>query len=239
MFARPANKYTEATEVHLYNSMVMGMHSYFSIANMVAADFGGISFSLNKCIKTRLQGRLKKQGDLTGFRTVKVRYGQSKQLRFVDGLPLVPAGYIRHRCPIAKNRGIKLYTPEGREKIHNELQLDKEVMCAYMRSMPATASVEFADNCISRYAAQSGRCAVSGRFLELDEIHCHRIKRRTHGGQNKYHNLVIISEEVHTLVHCQKPETTSLLLARLNLNDKQLSKVNGLRKAVNLPPIVV
>ena len=233
----PPDIYEEAKEVQKYNSMVMGMHNYFSMANMVAADFGEISYSLNIRMKTRLQDRLKKQGDLTGFKTIKERYGQSKQLRFVDGLPLTPAGYVRNRHPIAKNRSIKPYTPKGRERIHSELLLDKDVMCAYMRSMPSSASVEFTDNCISRYAAQGGRCAVTGQFLELDEIHCHRIKRRTHGGQNKYHNLVIISEEVHLLVHSRESTILNATPETLNLTNKQLSKVNKLREAAKLPPI--
>ena len=34
-------------------------------------------------------------------------------------------------------------------------------------------SIEYADNRISLYAAQYGKCAVTGRELEFDEIHCH------------------------------------------------------------------
>ena len=52
---------------------------------------------------------------------IKVRYGKSEQLRYVDGHALAPIGYVKHRNPMHKRRIINSYTPEGREAIHTAL----------------------------------------------------------------------------------------------------------------------
>lgn len=75
------------------------------------------------------------------------------------------------------------------------------ILIALMRCPIMGRSIEYADNRISLYAAQKGRCAVTGRELALDEIHCHH-KRPVHaGGTDNYFNLVIVHVQVHRLIH--------------------------------------
>ena len=69
-------------------------------------------------------------------------------------------------------------------------------------------SVEYYDNRISHFSAQWGKCAVTGKSFEtLSEIHCHHIVPKEHGGTDKYDNLVLITSNVHRLIHAKTHET--------------------------------
>lgn len=46
-----------------------------------------------------------------------------------------------------------------------------------------------------------GKCAITGKFLEYEEIHCHHIVPVKQQGTDKYSNLIIIHKNVHALVH--------------------------------------
>lgn len=79
------------------------MHNYYRVATCVNLDFSPIAFAIGKQMKNRLgkQG-LSKQGKLEkGY--IKSKYGNSSQIRFLKGHPLIPAGYIRHKNPLGKN----------------------------------------------------------------------------------------------------------------------------------------
>ena len=57
--------------------------------------------------------------------------------------------------------------------------------------------LEFADNRISKYSMQLGKCAVTGKFLLANEVHCHHKTPRHMGGTDKFSNLVVVHENVH------------------------------------------
>ena len=97
--------------------------------------------------------------------------------------------------------------------------------------------MEYADNRISLYAAQYGKCAVTGRTLALHEIHCHHKCPKSAGGADAYANLVIVSETVHQLVHATDEKTISRLLQTLLLDNQQRNKLNKLREQANLNAI--
>ncbi len=52
------------------------------------------------------------------------------------------------------------------------------------------SNLEYADNRISKYSMQRGKCAITGRFLTASEVYCHHIIPRALGGTDKFKNLV-------------------------------------------------
>ena len=79
-----------------------------------------------------------------------------------------------------------------------------------------------------------GRCAVSGKKLEIGEIHCHHKVPKHLGGTDEYKNLIIVSSDIHRLIHATKPETIQKYLEQLKLDVKQLRKLKNLRKLANV-----
>ena len=138
---------------------------------------------------------------------------------------------------MGKKRSVNRYTESGREEIHRMLGINVEILTWLMRNPRLDQSVEYADNRISLYAAQYGKCAVTGRTLAPHDIHCHHKRPKSAGGTDAYANLVIVSEAIHQLVHATDEKTISRLLQTLRLDDQQRNKLNKLRKQANLNAI--
>ena len=236
-------KRAEHAAVARFNAYVFSVHNYYDMATMVCHDLHPLAFSVHKSLKARLQKRLKtaKQARKKHLRYpipdfIKERYGDSDQLRFVRGYALIPIGYVKHRNPMMKRRVINSYTTEGRGAIHKKLgrNIDTNIMHYLMRNPIPYRSAAYNDNRISLYCAQFGKCAITGEKLEIGNIHCHHKLPKHLDGSDEYKNLVIVSESVHRLIHATNPEIIRKYLQKLNLDAKQLRKLNKLRSLANV-----
>lgn len=106
-----------------------------------------------------------------------------------------------------------------------------------MRNPVRGRSIEYADNRISLYAAQYGKCAVTGKVMAPHDIHCHHKVPVSKGGTDEYANLILICKDVHTILHASQNPTIERLLNFLNLEPMQLAKLNKLRILAEMPPI--
>jgi group II intron reverse transcriptase/maturase len=235
----PKDKNGQFEATYLYNSFVIGVHNYYDMATHVQKDFRRIAFPIQKSLKTRLRDRLRTRGQLeqkkipfTIPKHIQEVYGKSQQLRFVgNDKVLVPIGYVSHQNPVQKGRTVNKFTPEGREHIHKGLErIDKSILHYLMRNPVKNNSIEFNDNRLSLYCAQQGKCAISGTFLEKDDVYCHHKVPRHLGGKDNYQNLIMVSEVIHKLIHANCESTILRLLTGLKLSKHQTQKINQLRK---------
>ena len=234
--------HSEYEEIAKYNAFVLGVHDYYSMATKVSKDFRGLAFSVQKSQKTRLQQRLKTAAEVEKNRipchianVIKERYGKSKQLRYVRGIALAPIGYVKHRHPIQRKRGVNSYTAEGRAMIHKQLEaVDMEILHYLMRNPVWNASIEYNDNRLSLYSAQMGKCAVTGAKLMIGDMFCHHKVPRCNGGTDAYQNLILVCGNAHRLIHATDPNTIARIADSLNLTPKQKTKVDKLRSLVHV-----
>ena len=230
----PKNEKEEALAVSLYNSMVWGIHNYYRYATNINLDCRRIQFRVNSLMRNRLRDRVKKKGIIKS-EYVRKMYGKSQQIRFIGGIAVCPIGYIKTKNPMYKKSVICKYTEEGREEIHKNLKFDElrlMVIKMLAQAQIPNRSVEYMDNRISLYAAQYGKCAVTGKILWIDDMHCHHIKPVSQGGTDTYKNLVIIHKDVHRLIHAVSEETVRAYMSKVNPNNAMLSKINKYRIAV-------
>ena len=75
----------------------------------------------NRLLELTPKGKLER-----GF--IKARYGKSKQLRFLNGHPLIPIGYVQTRNAQHKKKTANRYTPEGWAEIHKNLGINYDDM---------------------------------------------------------------------------------------------------------------
>ena len=108
-----------------------------------------------------------------------------------------------------------------------------------MRNPVRGKSVEYADNRISLYAAQNGKCAVTGVHMETHDIHCHHKLPVSLGGTDEYNNLVLVTKDIHVIIHAKNDETINRYLNPLNLDNSKLAKLNKLRVMADMPPITI
>jgi len=233
----PSKGKTEARAVIDYNAFVMGVHNYYNMATDVSVDFREIGYQVTKTVK-RLGGRLKKSPKQKLAGAVMDKYGTSAQIRYIKNLPLAPISHVQTKPPMSKKRSVQKYTPEGRKGIHNNLGIDTAMLQALMRQQIYGESTEYADNRLSLYCAQYGKCAITRQMIEsLEDIHCHHKLPKNMGGKDNYHNLIIVREAVHILIHATTGPTIERYRALLNLNKTQLTQLNKLRVEAGKQPI--
>ena len=233
------NTEDEIKRIYQYNSIVFGIHNYYKYATDVNLDCMAIQFQINTVLYNRLNRRLKKCGSISR-KYIAEHYGKSKMMRYINGEPLCPIGYVQTKNPMYKKKKICKYTAEGREEIHRNLKFDETVMTVLhmlARAYTPNRSVEYMDNRVSLYAAQYGKCAITGKVLWIDEIHCHHKMPLSKGGTDEYKNLIIVHIDVHKLIHATKPETIQAYLDKIKPDKSQLDKINKLRMLVGNPTI--
>ena len=223
-----------------YNSFVMGMQNYYSMATCVNPDIQTLAYEIKTSIKIRLNTRVKRRTNEALTPYLSERYGKSKELRFINGVPLVPIGYVQHRVPLHKKAVVNKYTAEGRKEIHKQLEtVDIERVHELMRNPISNETVEFNDNCVSLFVAQRGKCAICKLPLTLENMRCVRKIPKSCGGDDKYNNLIIVHKEMERLIKSQDNKEIKRILNKYKLESNQRRKVNTIRKNAGLEEIDV
>lgn len=241
--------YPTAKEMYKLNRIIAGEHNYYANASLVSQEFSKIYYNLSKCLKKRFKNLIpkrkkkgKKKQDIKGYKTREYlkKYNQYKGKHWiVAGITMYPIYGITTKPPLLFKQKICDYTTEGRELIHKNLGcIDKNIL-SYLLAFPnEKKSIEFNDNRLSKYVAQKGKCAVSGMTLELN-MQVHHIEPVYKGGTDAYDNLIIVSHEIHKLIHATKPETINKYLSMMKLDNKAMKKLNKLRKNVGNNVIMI
>lgn len=223
------------------NMYVLGVHQYYRMATHIVKDLNPI----NRRILSRLDHNkalrclLTEQGTFKLPSYIQEKYQSSKCTRFIRGRALLPIGFVQTKPPLFPRRGINKYTPEGRALVHDDLKMiDLQILSYLMNNPVRNRSIEYNDNRLALYCAQNGKCAITGQILEIGDIHCHHVVPLWMGGTDKYHNLKIVSANVHRLIHAVEDSTIQRLLAIIRPTAYQLKRLNYLRKVAGNEEIV-
>ena len=216
-----------------YNAKVIGVQDYYCIATRVNLNFSDIAHPINGQLLHRIDG-IKKQGEIKN-RYLRKRYGKSKQMRWIGETPLVPLAYVQFKIPMRKSRKINPYTSEGRAEIHDNLRIDVNSMLWLMRHPISTESVRYNDNRVSLYAGQDGKCAITGKKLDVQTCICYRKTNDCKKGNDSYQNLLLLSLQGLAIVSSEDMMSVVALVKEYSLNAKVITKVNKLRATAGLP----
>lgn len=91
------------------------------------------------------------------------------------------------------------------------------------------ATIEYNDNRLSLYCGQQGKCAVTKEALAIGKMHCHHIVPRSKGGDDRYQNLLFVTETVHKIIHAKSDENLKALLQAIEMSPKVMRKINKYR----------
>lgn len=223
---------TTADTVMKYNSAVLGIQNYYKCATHVNLDANRLAFTLNKILHNRLKTVRSERG--TPSKTYLRIYKNNYKRWYVANIGLYPLGDVQHEQVMMYSEKVNNFTKEGRQYIHRKLskKYDHTILRYIMENPVKGMSVEYNDNRISLYVGQYGKCGVSGLPLEIGEMEVHHKIPRKDGGTDEYKNLIYIRTEVHKLIHATHEDIIKKYLGKLNLDAKNLGKLNKLRKLV-------
>ena len=99
-------------------------------------------------------------------------------------------------------------------------------------------SIEYNDNRISLYSGQKGKCFVTKAELTTENMHCHHKIPRSQGGTDEYANLVLVTKDVHTLIHAETNEIIEKYLKLIKPDSKMRPKIDTLRNKAKTNKII-
>ncbi|WP_226800804.1 group II intron reverse transcriptase/maturase [Aliarcobacter butzleri] len=217
--------------IDLYNSLVIGLHNYYNCATHCNINMQKLTNQIRTRIFIRLKTRRVNKADKLPDYIKKV-YGKSNMLRMIGERPLVPIAYIQH-SKLMNFSQTNIYNPVDRDKIHNTQKVADYKIIKYLIENPIQGqSTEYNDNRISLYIGQLGKCGITKEELEVGNMECHHIQPKSQGGLDNYNNLVLITKEVHKLIHSTQMETINKYLKYVPTDKATLEKLNKFRTRV-------
>lgn len=234
--------------VKLFNATVLGFQNYYNSATDCSVDFRNIAYMLMKFLRCRLKSLTSFKGQTS--KTFNKKYKMKSKPLFICGIALFPIYSIQHKKLFQFNQNITPFSKKGRNLIHKELDsfLKKDLENWYLTFGPnkniaskKTRSIEYFDNRISKWSAQKGCCGVTGNYVGLN-FQCHHKIPVSKGGTDCFNNLIIVSSEIHNLIHLVAPWHIKESLKQLKLSSDFserklkdiLSKLNKLRELAGM-----
>lgn len=225
--AKPAHGRTQPDEIGLFDEMVLGIQNYYRIATCISLDCRKIHRRVMTVLTNRLNTEsgcqlAREGGAMTD--SEKEHYGASQMVRYVSGInrPIYPIAFIKYKTAIGISAAVCCFSPTGRKKIHDNLEMDTTLF-AYLRENPPQGhSLEYADCRLSLLSAQKGKCSVSGElFLNPDNIVCHMKVPKEQGGHERYSNLVLLHRRYLPLLTDQDTAALKSMCKQLTVTKKQ------------------
>ena len=229
-------KQPNAKGVNVYNSIILGIQNYYSIATMVNIDLQKIAYFKTRKLESRLRKHLSKRGLITGLYKTRYKDYNFKKI-FVSRLITYPILGTKFRIPYAFNQDICKYTIKGRKLIHDKLQDTSEWIIRWLLRNPIRGNVELNDNRISVYTSQKGKCKITKKKLEIGFMELHHVIPKSLGGTDKYENLIYIDSRVHKLIHCKYERVARKYIEELSIGEEIINKINQYRKKANQPEL--
>lgn len=221
-----------------YNAMVRGYHNYYNVATSCYMDFKRLAWNLRRTTYNRLKKfAIKDDKNSQSAILTRKKYLTTSQLTTIGDVTLIPIHCVRFKIPRGFTQSNTPYSEEGRVRIFKQLNAILAVPLAKITESPIMdETIEYNDNRISRWISQQGRCYVTDEFLN-ESFECHHVVPRKLGGSDRFDNLVILTPEVHRMVHMTNVEIIVEMLKYYGIKGDKLKKFNKLREGARLGQI--
>ncbi|MBR1708983.1 MAG: group II intron reverse transcriptase/maturase [Clostridia bacterium] len=234
-----ADKLVTATEstakavVGKYNSVVDGLQNYYSLASQIGSDFGSIQRGLKLHMYHKIKELKAEAPKEIKLSTKDVKFSKSKQTRYLYGQMVHPIGYVKNRIPLMPKKEICNYTEAGRALQNIKIGAPEVILSWLARHTPPSLSIEEADNRISAFSAQKGKCSILGVPLEMGGVVVLHKNPRLGRGVGRYRNLTLVCVLAGSIINEPDPSVARSMLAGLKIDQKAIKTINKLRKYRN------
>jgi group II intron reverse transcriptase/maturase len=227
-------KHPSVEAANRYNATILGLHNYYRYATNVSTNFAKIAFLASK----NLYNSTKDIRGKTGFKSkVYMEYYGKYNFRkvYIDNIALFPIAGIKTKTIKNFSQSICNYTKEGRKLIHDNLKgINYDILRYIMENPVIGGTIQYNDNRVSLYVGQKGKCSITGKPLQIDNIESHHKLPKELGGKDNYTNLTFVISDIHKLIHAVSKEIIKKYMSKVEkfIDEKNLKKLNKLRKLV-------
>lgn len=236
------NSFDSKTSIQ-YNLKVMGIKRYFQYATHVYLDLDEIAQSTYRTIRVRLRDCRKLESfnkQPTKYKKHNIGVKPNTKISIVAETPLHIIQAVHHKNPMNFTQTKTLYSNKGRMLINESTELPLEwIQELVNKSQYSKEAVMFTNNRMNHYINSDGKCSVTGQLLKPENVHCHHKIPRKSGGTDEYKNLTIVHKTVHKLIHGTNQILIQQWLREMNITNKELKKLNQLRKQAGNDEIVI
>ena len=132
-------------ELAKYNSIVRGVHNYYSMATNITEDCQEIHNSIYKSLYNRLHPEIGRSIPKT-YADYK-NYKNCRRFAIVQGRYMLPISYCSYRQTLGSKKNACIYTKEGRKTKHDDLTFNNKYLLSELSENPITnRSIEYNDN---------------------------------------------------------------------------------------------
>ena len=217
--------------IQIYNSMVMGFHNYYKVAHSVNNDFSKIGWDIQKKLYNRVLKDYPRRNETPEkikpcYKGIVSKYGKSKELKWCNGIPIVPVRYVQAKYPQFFDEGYNLYDENNTLDTFN-LENMADIIAYFSSDVQnARDTAELYESKISRLVSQKAKCHITQQPLIKGEIATHHIVPVSKGGTDEYENVIIIQSQVHDIIHYSENLEVAIdkLNAEYETNEKMIKK---------------
>lgn len=219
------------SNIYVLNRLIASLQNYYQLATHISQDFSEIQYRLSTYIPHKLQNVVTDTG--TKSEEYQKRYAHyGGKVIYIQETAMYPISYVQTKPPRMNNKILNIYDKETVMEIHNNLSPQYQEVFRWLIKHPLqNKSVELNDNRLSLFSAQKGKCAVSKLAL-TDSMELHHVLPKSQGGNDRYQNLILVTYEIHKLIHSTEKRTIKKYLKLLKLKKEMLTKLNDYRKIV-------
>lgn len=220
-------------EVILYNSIVMGIHNYYDMNNMISKDLFRIGRIIQDYIHNNLSDVLTFDNKTDENDFIIKKYG--KNLPYIRGFPLIPIENICYRPRHLRKENINYFDSNLRKSIHKELNINNMFILERILKLPMLdKSVELNDIILSKFCGNLGKYSITNKMI-LDVNNLNVIKSNNKKG-HKYDNILLVENKVKNLIELESvDDMIEIYNLTKGLTREQLEKINKIRKENSLP----
>jgi hypothetical protein len=73
---------------------------------------------------------------------------------------------------------------------------------------------------ISKYSSAKRKSYMTGRYVPVEEYHCHHIIPKQKGGTDNFKNLCVLSKTEHEILHSKTPEILYILFPKKKCKER-------------------
>ena len=144
-----------------------------------------------------------------------------------------PIGYVKNRIPLMPKKEMCNYTEAGRALQNIKVGAPEVILSWLARHTPPSLAIEEADNRISAFSAQKGKCSIFGVPLEMGGVVVLHKNPRLGRGVGRYRNLTLVCVLAGSIINEPDPSVARSMLAGLKIDQKAIKTINKLRRYRN------